>query len=112
MLWHMVEIANAFHDKSPNYSEFFSPTPYGGYKTIREIASERTLHCGLNKELKWKNFPKEIKALFSYIPEEDNKKQDKHAIIKTFFNIQKSWFYIIAAVLGFAMLCYYTAPFF
>ena len=74
MLWHMVEIANAFHDKSPNYSEFFSPTPYRGYKIIREIASERTLHCGLNKELKWKNFPKEIKALFSYIPKEDNKK--------------------------------------
>ena len=102
----MVEIANAFHDNTPNYSEYFSPTPYRGYKIIREIANERAIHCGFNKKLKWTDFPEEIKALFSYIPEEDNKNQDKCAMIKAFFNKQKSWFYILAGTLGLAFLYY------
>ena len=49
ILWHMAEIANAFHDHSPNYSEYFSPTPYRGYNIIREIANERAIYCGFNK---------------------------------------------------------------
>ena len=112
ILWHMVEIANAFHDNSPNYSEHFSPTPYRGYKVIREIASERAIYCGFNKKLKWKDFPEEIKALFSFIPEEDNKKLDTCAMIETFVYKQKTWFYIIAVVLGLALLYYCTASFF
>ena len=108
ILWHMVKIANAFHDNTPNYSEYFSPTPYRGYKVIREIASERAIYCGFNKELKWKDFPEEIKALFSFIPEEDSEKQDTCPMIMTFFNNHKSWFYYIAAfVLGLALIyCY------
>ena len=104
ILWHMAEIANAFYDNSPNYSEYFSPTPYRGYKVIREIASERAIHCGFNKKLKWKDFPEEIKALFSFIPEEDSKKQNIFAMIKTFFYEQKQWFYILAVVLGLALI--------
>ena len=104
ILWHMVEIANAFYDNTPNYSEYFSPAPYRGYKVIREIASERSIHCGFNKKLKWKDFPEEIKALFSFIPEEDSKKQNKFAMIKTFFYEQKQWFYIAAFVLGLVFL--------
>ena len=100
ILWHMVEIANAFHDNSPNYRNHFSPAPYRGYKVIREIASERAIYCGFDKKLKWRDFPEEIKALFSFIPEEDSKKQNIFAMIKTFFNNHKSWFYILAFVLG------------
>ena len=104
ILWHMAEISNAFHDNTPNYSEYFSPTPYRGYKVIREIASERAIHCGFNKKLKWKDFPEEIKALFSYIPEEDSKKQNKFAMTMTYFNNHKTWFYILAVVLGLVFL--------
>lgn len=112
ILWHMVEIANAFYDKSSNYSENYRPTPYSEYKIIREIASERAIDCGFNKVLKWKDFPEEIKALFHYIPAEDNKKQDTYATIKAFFYNQKSWFYIAAVVLGLAFLYYCAASFF
>ena len=112
ILWHMVKIANAFHDNSPNYSEYYSPTPYRGYRIIREIASERAIDCGFNKVLKWKDFPEEIKGLFRYIPEEDNETQDTCAKIKAFVCNQKTWFYIIAVVLGLAFLCYCTASFF
>ena len=96
----MVDIANAFHNNSPNYSEYFSPTPYRGYKIIREIASERAIHCGFNKKLKWTDFSEEIKALFSFIPEEDSKKQNKCVMIMTFFYKQKQWLYILAVALG------------
>jgi hypothetical protein len=112
ILWHMVEIANAFHDNSSNYIEYYSPAPYRGYKITREIASERAIYCGFNKELKWKDFPEEIKALFSYIPEEDNKDLDTCEMIKTFIYNQKSWFYIVAVVLGLAFLYYCVASFF
>ncbi len=112
ILWHMVEIANSFYDKSSNYSEYYRPTPYSEYKIIREIASERAIHCGFNKVLKWKDFPEEIKGLFSYIPEEDNETQDTCATIKELFYNRKSWFYIAAVVLGLAFLCYCTASFF
>jgi hypothetical protein len=104
ILWHMAEIANAFYDNSPNYSGYFSPTPYRGYKIIREIASERAIDCGLNKKLKWKDFPEEIKTLFSFIPEEDSKKRNKIAMTMTYFNNHKSWFYILAVVLGLVFL--------
>ena len=112
ILWHMVEISNAFHDNTPNYSDYFSPTPYRGYKIIREIANERAIDCGFKKKLKWKDFPEEIKALFSFIPEEDSKKQNIFAMIKTFFYEQKQWFYILAFVLGLALLYYYIMPLF
>ena len=112
ILWHMAEIANAFHDHSPNYSEYFSPTPYRGYKIIREIANERAIYCGFNKVLKWKDFPEEIKRLFRYIPEEDNEVQDTCAKIKEFFYHRKSWFYIAVVVFGIAFLCYCAASFF
>lgn len=100
ILWHMVDIANAFHDNTPNYSEYFSPTPYRGYKIIREIASERAIQCSFKKKLKWKDFPEEIKALFSYIPEEESKKQSKCAMIITIFYKQKQWLYILTVALG------------
>ena len=100
ILWHMVEIANAFHDNTPNCSEYFGPTPYRGYKIIREIASERAINCGFNKKIKWKDFPEEIKGLFSYIPKEDSKKQDTCDMVMAFFYEQKQWFYILAFVLG------------
>ena len=112
ILWHMAEIANAFHDHSPNYSEYFSPTPYRGYKIIREIANERAIYCGFNKVLKWKDFPEEIKGLFSYIPEEDDEMQDICARVKAFFYNRKSWFYIAVVVLGIAFLYYCAASFF
>ena len=112
ILWHMVKIANAFHDYSSNYSEYFSPTPYRGYKVIREIASERAIDCGLNKKLKWKDFPEEIKALFSFIPEEESKKQNIFAMIKTSFYEHKQWFYILAFALGLAFLYFCAVSFF
>lgn len=107
ILWHMVDISNAFHDNSLNYRKYFSSTPYRGYKIIRETASERAIQCGFNKILKWTEFPEEIKALFSYIPEENSKKQDTCAMITAFFYRQKPWFYILAGALGLAFLYYY-----
>jgi len=112
ILWHMVETANSFHNSSTNNGEYSGLTPYGDCNIIREIASERAIHCGFNGELKWKDFPDEIKALFSYIPEEDNKKLDICEMIKTFIYNQKSWFYIATVVFGLAFLYYCVAFFF
>ena len=112
ILWHMVEIANAFHDNTPNYSEYFSPTPYRGYKIIREIAGERAIDCGFNKKLKWKDFPEEIKALFSYIPKEDSEEQNACAMITTFFCEQKPWLYLLAFALVITFLYYFIVPLF
>ena len=100
ILWHMVDIANAFHDHSSNYSKYFGSTSYWGFNITREIASERAIQCGFKKKLRWTDFPAEIKALFSFIPKEDSNKQNKRAMIMTFFNEQKQWFYIVAFILG------------
>ena len=42
---------------------------YYGIKIIREIESERTIHYGLNMDLKWKDFPERLKVLFDSLKE-------------------------------------------
>ena len=77
ILCRMLHLIESSDEESPYYTRYFKPYWYKNFKIIREIESERTIRHGLDKELKWAEFPEEIKVFFDTLSARNCNNQNK-----------------------------------